>query len=189
MRVRTVLTRPALISAAIAVVACTGCRVRSCEMHPQAMTAVSPMRSCWRDTVIFVVEDDPQNGLDHVDGYRSIFLAIGPWVKREHLAKQHLSLASIFKTVNLILGLPPLNQYDAAATDLREIFTGRPDSRPYHAVPVPYAKGASQEWINATRSIDFSEPDEDEVRLRAAILKSERLPRPERPRAAVRSQQ
>jgi len=58
-----------------------------------------------------------------------------------------------------------------------------------YVVPVQYAKGASQEWINATRSIDFSEPDEDEVKLRAAILKSEGLPRPERPRAALRSQQ
>jgi hypothetical protein len=139
---------------------------------------------CWRDTVIFVVEDDPQNGLDHVDGYRSIFLAISPWVKREHVSKRHLSLASIFKTVNLILGLPPHNQYDAAASDLHEMFTSRPDYRPYHLVPVQYAKGASQEWIAATRSIDFSEPDDDEVKLRAAILKSEGLPRPERPAPA-----
>ena len=49
---------------------------------------------CWKDTVIFVVEDDTQNGLDHVDGYRSIFLAISPWVKRENVTKTHLSLAS-----------------------------------------------------------------------------------------------
>jgi hypothetical protein len=133
---------------------------------------------CWKDTVIFVVEDDSQNGLDHVDGYRSIFLAISPWVKREHVSKRHISLASIFKTVNLILGLPPLNQYDAAATDLREMFTDRPDFRPYQFVPVPYDTAASQAWIDATRSIDFSEPDRDEVNLRAAILKSEGLPRP-----------
>jgi len=81
-----------------------------------------------------------------------------------------------------------INQYDAAASDLRELFTDRPDYRPYHAAPVQYAKGASQEWINATRSIDFSEPDEDEVRLRAAILKSEGLPRPERPASTARAQ-
>ena len=76
---------------------------------------------CWKDTVIFVVEDDTQNGADHVDGHRSIFLAISPWVKKEYVSKTHTSLASIFKTVNLILGLPPLNQYDAAATDLRDL--------------------------------------------------------------------
>src|SRR5262249_45089863 len=73
--------------------------------------------ACWKDTVIFVVEDDTQNGQDHVDGHRSIFLAISPWVKTQYVSKVHTSLASIFKTANLILGLPPLNQYDAAATD------------------------------------------------------------------------
>jgi hypothetical protein len=132
---------------------------------------------CWKDTVIFVVEDDPQNGLDHVDGYRSIFLAIGPWVKRQHVTKTHLSLASIFKTVNLIFGIPPLNQYDAGATDLRDLFTTTPDFTPYRAAPILYAKGASPSWILATRSINFKRPDADEVKLRHAILKSEGLPR------------
>ena len=135
---------------------------------------------CWKDTVIFVVEDDPQNGLDHVDGYRSIFLAIGPWVKRQHVAKTHLSLASIFKTVDEIFGIPPLNQNDAIATDLRELFTSTPDFTPYHAAPILFAKGASPSWIVATRSIDFSRPDADEVKLRRAILKSEGLPRSSR---------
>lgn len=132
---------------------------------------------CWKDTVIFVVEDDTQNGLDHVDGYRSIFLAISPWVKHEYLSKTHASLASVFKTVNLILGLPPLNQYDAAATDLRSIFTLKADFTPYQTAPVNFAKGASQTWIEMTKGIDFSRPDSNENRLRAAILKSEGLPR------------
>ena len=132
---------------------------------------------CWKDTVIFVVEDDPQNGLDHVDGYRSVFLAIGPWVKRENVMKQHISLASIFKTVDLILGLPPLNQYDAAATDLRELFTDKPDFTPYNFKNIQYATKVSPEWLALSRDIDFSRPDADEVKLRAAILKSEGLPR------------
>jgi YVTN family beta-propeller protein len=85
---------------------------------------------CWKDTVIFVVEDDPQNGFDHVNGERSIFLAISPWVKHEYVGKIHYSLASIFKTVNLVLGVPPLNQYDAGATDLRDLFTSTPKLRP-----------------------------------------------------------
>jgi DNA-binding beta-propeller fold protein YncE len=132
---------------------------------------------CWKDTVIFVVEDDPQNGLDHVDGYRSIFLAISPWVKHEYVSKVHLSLASIFKTVSLILGLPPLNQYDAAATDLRDLFTGTPDFTPYAFQSIQYAKGANQIWLAMAKGIDFSRPDADEVKLRAAIVKSEGLPR------------
>jgi DNA-binding beta-propeller fold protein YncE len=132
---------------------------------------------CWKDTVIFVVEDDTQNGLDHVDGYRSIFLAISPWVKREHVTKQHISLASIFKTVDLIFGMPPLNQYDAAATDLRDIFTGRPDFRGYEFVQPTYVAQAKSSWKRLTRHIDFSHADRDEVALRRAIQKSEGLPR------------
>jgi DNA-binding beta-propeller fold protein YncE len=132
---------------------------------------------CWKDTVIFVVEDDPQNGFDHVDGYRSIFLAISPWVKHEYVAKTHFSLASIFKTVNLILGLPPLNQYDAAATDLRDMFTGKPDFTPYSKQQILYAKGARPVWIALTKEIDFRRPDADEVKLRQAIAMSEGIPR------------
>jgi DNA-binding beta-propeller fold protein YncE len=132
---------------------------------------------CWKDTVIFVVEDDPQNGLDHVDGYRSVFLAIGPWVKHENVMKKHISLASIFKTVNLIFGLPPLNQYDAAATDLRELFTDKPDFTPYNFKSIQYARNVSPEWLALTRTIDFRRPDADEVKLRMAILRSEGLPR------------
>jgi hypothetical protein len=133
---------------------------------------------CWKDTVIFVVEDDGQNGLDHVDGYRSIFLAISPWVKHEHVSHVHTSLASIFKTVDLILGIPPLNQYDAAATDLREMFTGTPDFTPYTFAPITFAQ-ASPMWRALTQGIDFSRPDDGEALLQRAILESEGLPRKE----------
>jgi hypothetical protein len=137
---------------------------------------------CWKDTVIFVVEDDGQNGFDHVNGYRSIFLAISPWVKREYVSKTHISLASIFKTVDLIFGIPPLNQYDAAATDLRDIFTTQPDYTPYTFTPIQYAKGANKTWIELAKHINFSRIDAEEVKLREAIMKSEGLPR----NAAVR---
>jgi DNA-binding beta-propeller fold protein YncE len=140
---------------------------------------------CWKDTVIFVVEDDTQNGLDHVDGYRSLFLAISPWVKREHVAKGHLSLASIFKTVDLVFGIPPLNQYDAAATDLRELFTSHPDFAPYDFVKPTYVAIGKPSWKRLTRHIDFSKPDRDEVALRRAIQESEGLPRHYRARAGA----
>lgn len=132
---------------------------------------------CWKDTVIFVVEDDTQNGLDHVDGHRSVFMAISPWVKREYLSKTHTSLSSVFKTVDLILGIPPLNLYDAAATDLRDLFTGKPDFTPYKMAPIQYAAKVSPVWLAASQEIDFSRPDSDEIKLREAILKSEGLPR------------
>ncbi len=132
---------------------------------------------CWKDTAIFVVEDDTQNGADHVDGHRSVFLLISPWAKRQYVSKTHTSLASVFKTVDLIFGLPPLNQYDAAATDLRDMFTSEPDFTPYRFQQILYAKGANQTWLALTEGIDFSRPDADEVKLREAIMKSERLPR------------
>jgi DNA-binding beta-propeller fold protein YncE len=132
---------------------------------------------CWSSTVIFVVEDDTQNGLDHVDGHRSLFLAIGPWVKREHVTKDHVSLASVFKTVDLLLGLPPLNQYDAAASDLRDVFAATPDLTPYRYRPPAFQARAAGAWRRLTRRIDFSEPDANEALLRAAIARSEGLPR------------
>jgi len=132
---------------------------------------------CWKDTVIFVVEDDTQNGLDHVDGYRSLFLAISPWVKHEHVAKTHLSLASIFKTIDLILGIPPLNQYDAAATDLRDIFTPHPDMTTFDFVQPVYVAKAKRSWRKLTSGINFADADRDEVKLRLAIQRSEGLPR------------
>jgi len=132
---------------------------------------------CWKDTVIFVVEDDTQNGADHVDGHRSVFLAISPWVKRAHVSKVHTSLASIFKTVNLMFGLPPLNQYDAAATDLHELFTDTPDFTPYHAQTVQFAARVSPLWLALTGDLDFTRPDSNEVALQDAIMKSEGLPR------------
>jgi DNA-binding beta-propeller fold protein YncE len=132
---------------------------------------------CWKDTVIFVVEDDTQNGSDHVDGYRSLFLAISPWVKRENVVKTHISLASIFKTIDLIFGIGPLNQYDAAATDLRDMFTSEPDFSAYDFVQPTYVARAKKSWKRLTRGIDFSAPDRDEEQLRRAIARSEGLPR------------
>ena len=138
---------------------------------------------CWKDTVIFVVEDDTQNGLDHVDGYRSIFLAISPWIKHEYLSRSHTSLASVFKTVELILGLPPLNQYDVAASDLRDMFTSTPDFTPYEVAPIRLASKPNRLWRMLTKGIDFSKPDVDEQLLQRAIRLSEGLPRRLSPKA------
>lgn len=136
---------------------------------------------CWKDTVIFVMEDDTQNGFDHVEGHRSIFMTISPWVKREYVSKTHTSLSSIFKTIDLILGLPPLNQYDAAATDLRDFFTSKPDFTPYTFQPIAYVKAPNAIWKELSAKVDFSRPDLDEEKLRLAIMKSEGLPRTKLP--------
>jgi hypothetical protein len=88
----------------------------------------------WKDMAIFVTEDDAQDGRDHVDAHRSLLLVMSPYAKRG-VSHVHTSMASILKTFFLILGLPPLNQYDAAATDLADMFTDQPDFTPYTALP------------------------------------------------------
>jgi YVTN family beta-propeller protein len=89
----------------------------------------------WKDMAIFVTEDDPQNGVDHVDAHRSLLMVVSPWAKKGYVSHVHASFGSIIKTVWRILGLPFLNQYDAGATDLADMFTDQPDYSPYSALP------------------------------------------------------
>jgi DNA-binding beta-propeller fold protein YncE len=88
----------------------------------------------WNDMAIFVTEDDAQDGQDHIDAHRSLLLAISPYAK-PGVSHIHTSMASILKTIDLILGMPFINQYDAAATDLSDMFTNTPDFTPYTALP------------------------------------------------------
>ncbi len=90
----------------------------------------------WKNMLIVITEDDAQNGVDHIDAHRSILMLISPWVKRNYVSHVHYSFGSIFKTYWNILGLPYLNQYDAAASDLADFFTSKPDFTPYNALPV-----------------------------------------------------
>jgi len=89
----------------------------------------------WKNMAIFITEDDAQNGVDHVDAHRSVLMAISPYAKKNYVSKVHYSFGSIFKTFWNILGLPYLNQYDAGATDLSDMFSGIPDFTPYTALP------------------------------------------------------
>jgi YVTN family beta-propeller protein len=88
----------------------------------------------WKDMAIFVTEDDAQDGQDHVDAHRSLLLVISPYAK-PGVSHVHTSMASILKTIDLILGMPFINQYDAAASDLSDMFTDTPDFTPYTALP------------------------------------------------------
>lgn len=90
----------------------------------------------WKNMAIVITEDDAQNGVDHVDAHRSVLMVISPYVKRNYVSKVHYSFGSIFKTFWNVLGLPYLNQYDAAANDFADFFTPNPDFTPYQAVPV-----------------------------------------------------
>lgn len=90
----------------------------------------------WPEMAIFVTEDDAQGGLDHVDAHRSICLIISPYTKPNYICHTHTSIASIIKTIFLILDLAPLNQYDACTNDLGDAFMDDPvNSAVYQALP------------------------------------------------------
>ncbi|MGB4654322.1 MAG: bifunctional YncE family protein/alkaline phosphatase family protein [Bacteroidales bacterium] len=90
----------------------------------------------WKNMAIFITEDDAQDGRDHVDAHRSLLMVISPYAKKGYVSHVHNSFGSIFKTFWNILGLPYLNQYDAGATDLSDMFTSEPDYTPYNAIAV-----------------------------------------------------
>lgn len=76
----------------------------------------------WKEMAIFVIEDDAQNGPDHVDAHRTLGFVISPWAKRGAVDSTHYTTASMLRTMELILGLPPLTQFDAAATPMFNSF-------------------------------------------------------------------
>jgi YVTN family beta-propeller protein len=89
----------------------------------------------WKDTCILVVEDDPQNGFDHVDGHRTVALVISPYTRRHFVDHTNYTQVGMVKTIELILGLPPMNQLDLAATPMRNCFQQQPDLTPFTCVP------------------------------------------------------
>ncbi|MER5505859.1 phosphoesterase [Streptomyces sp. NPDC002766] len=89
----------------------------------------------WKDSAIFVVEDDSQNGLDHVDGHRAPVQIISPWAQRDTVDSHYYSQITMIRTIEQILGIHPMNQKDSAATPMYGAFTLKPDSTPFTAVP------------------------------------------------------
>jgi len=91
--------------------------------------------SIWKDSALFVTEDDAQGGVDHVDAHRSILLIASPWVKPGSVSHQHSSMGSITRTMDELLGLGPLNLEDALAGELSGIFTTQPTTTPFASLP------------------------------------------------------
>jgi DNA-binding beta-propeller fold protein YncE len=115
------------------------------ENTPQAMVADNDRAvgllvdavshsSDWGSTAIFIVEDDAQNGPDHVDEQRSTFYLVSPYA-RGGVQHEHYTTSSVLRTIELLLGLPPLTPYDAGARPLSAAFTATPDLRPFDALP------------------------------------------------------
>jgi YVTN family beta-propeller protein len=117
----------------------------------------------WKETAIFVIEDDAQNGPDHIDAHRTVGLVISPYTKRHSVDSTQYSTVSMIRTMELILGLPPLSQYDAAARPMYASFTDKADFTPYKHEPVRIdleAKNTTKTY-GAQRSsrMDFSDYD------------------------------
>lgn len=141
----------------------------------QLVEAVSRSR-CWPDTCIFVVEDDPQNGFDHIDGHRTAALVLSPYTRRHAVDSTNYNQTSMVRTIELMLGLPPMNQFDASATPMASCFTDKSDLRPYQAVKnnVPFDQMNPQlgeikdpqqrHWAEVSLTLpldDVDEADED----------------------------
>jgi YVTN family beta-propeller protein len=88
----------------------------------------------WPETCIFVIEDDPQNGWDHISGFRTTAYAASPYTRRGVTIRTQYNQTSLLRTMELILGLPPMNQLDATATPMFDCFTSLPDLTPFNAV-------------------------------------------------------
>lgn len=136
----------------------------------------------WASTAIFVVEDDAQNGPDHVDAHRTVALVISPFTKRQFVDSTMYSTSSMLRTMELILGMRPMSQFDAAATPMYHAFQSRPDTTPYTAIkPLVdiHEVNAKTAWGSARSGrLDFSKEDAaDDLALNEVIWRSVRGPR------------
>jgi Phosphoesterase family len=89
----------------------------------------------WPESAIFVLEDDAQNGPDHVDAHRSVLLMASPWARRGSVDSTLYTTSGVLRTIELVLGLPPMSQYDAAASPLFAAFATKPEPLPFAARP------------------------------------------------------
>ncbi|MEU6431639.1 alkaline phosphatase family protein [Microbispora sp. NPDC046973] len=89
----------------------------------------------WKDSAIFVVEDDSQAGTDHVDGHRAPIQIISPWAKHGTVDSHYYTQITMIRTIEQILGIQPMNQKDSAATPMAAAFTDKPDYTPFTALP------------------------------------------------------
>ena len=131
----------------------------------------------WPEMAIFVIEDDAQNGPDHVDAHRTVGLVITPYTKRKYLDSSQYSTVSMIRTMELILGLPPLSQYDASARPMFASFTDKPDLTPYTHEPaqinVNEVNALTAYGAERSLEMDFDEYDRiDDFELNEILWRS-----------------
>ena len=135
----------------------------------------------WPKTCIFVMEDDPQSGFDHVDGHRSMCFVVSPYTRRHAVISQFYNQTAVLHTIELILGIPPMNQMDALAPVMFACFTNAPDLSPYMALPnqipldelpnpIAQLHGKELYWAKKLAAMRFDAPDLNDDNLLNRIL-------------------
>ncbi len=136
----------------------------------------------WSKMAIFSIQDDPQAGWDHISGYRTTSYCISPYTKRETTISTRYNTTSLLRTIEQILGLPPMNQFDASATPMFDCFTDQANLEPFTAVPsnIPLDQlnpplhalldAAKRALAEASEVMDFSQMDKAPEDLLNRIL-------------------
>ncbi len=134
----------------------------------------------WKDSAVFVTEDDAQGGVDHVDAHRSVLLAMSPYIRKGYISHRHSSMASIQKTTYELLGAGPLNLEDRLSADLSDLFTTNPDLEPYSVVtadgrvfdPAKARLARPKNAEQARELLDCDDPKEIEAEFRREARKN-----------------
>jgi hypothetical protein len=137
----------------------------------------------WKDSAIFVTEDDSQAGVDHVDGHRRTGYVISPWTKTGGVDSTYYTQVNMVRTIEQILGLPPMNQMDLAAPPMTDLFTTKPNFAPYDVVAnkvpldemnpgstppagsastsmkIAQPTGIEKQWLDASNAMGFNNPN------------------------------
>jgi len=124
----------------------------------------------WKETSIFVTEDDPQAGLDHVDGHRTVGMVISPYTKHKEVVSTYYSQINMVRTIENILGIRPMNQLDNSAEPMSDCFQEKPDFAPYQAVrnnipldelnpPINELSGKQLSWAKKSQEQDLDDYD------------------------------
>jgi hypothetical protein len=136
----------------------------------------------WSKMAIFSIQDDPQAGWDHISGYRTTSYCVSPYTKRETTVSTRYNTTSLLRTIEQILGLPPMNQFDASATPMFDCFTDQANLEPFTAVPsnIPLDQlnppihalmdAAKRALAEASEAMDFSQMDQAPEDLLNRIL-------------------
>ena len=146
----------------------------------------------WNESVVFILEDDAQNGPDHVDAHRSTAYVAGGLVKRHFVDHTMYSTTSVLRTIELILGIPPMSQYDASSPSMWRCFSSVPHSAPFITLParvnLDERNTAMNTWSRKSDEFDFTmedrAPDDEFNRVLWIAVKGDHVPFPSIHRAA-----